>query len=161
MSQKARSTFVCSALVRSLLRWWVSKDVAVVRLERRGPDVELMIEQVVDDVRCPNCAERAQVKVRPVVHYVDLPVYGVPMSLAWKKHRMRCVNPRCADTYTRSVADHTLSEWSREFSEALIRYRSVSGLVHMGGTSNGRYRVAVCGPACWVEQSRWRPILKR
>lgn len=71
------------------------KDVAVVCLERRGPDVELMIEQVVGDVRCPNCAGRAQVKERPVVHYVDLPVYGVPMSLAWKKHRMRCVNPRC------------------------------------------------------------------
>jgi transposase len=71
------------------------KDVAVVCLERRGPDVELMIEQVVGDVRCPSCAGRAQVKERPVVHYVDLPVYGVPMSLAWKKHRMRCVNPRC------------------------------------------------------------------
>jgi transposase len=71
------------------------KDVAVVCLERRGPDVELMIEQVVGEVRCPSCAGRAQVKERPVVHYVDLPVYGVPMNLAWKKHRMRCVNPRC------------------------------------------------------------------
>ena len=30
-----------------------------------------------------------------MVHYVDLPVYGRPMSLAWKKHRMRCVNERC------------------------------------------------------------------
>ena len=39
-----------------------------------------MIEQVVGDVRCPSCAGRAQVKERPVVHYVDLPVYGVPMS---------------------------------------------------------------------------------
>ncbi len=29
------------------------------------------------------------------MHYADLPVYGVPMSLAWKKRRMRCVNPRC------------------------------------------------------------------
>ena len=28
-----------------------------------------------------------------MVHYVDLPVYGTPMSLAWKKHRMCCVNP--------------------------------------------------------------------
>ena len=35
----------------------------------------------------------AQVKERPVVHYVDLPVYGTPMSLAWKKHRMRCLEP--------------------------------------------------------------------
>ena len=31
-----------------------------------------------------------------MVHYVDLPVYGTPMSLAWKKHRMRCVNEHCA-----------------------------------------------------------------
>ncbi len=63
--------------------------------ERTGPDVELMIEQVADDVRCPTCAEPAQVKERPVVHYVDLPVYGTPMSLAWKKHRMRCANASC------------------------------------------------------------------
>jgi transposase len=29
------------------------------------------------------------------VHYIDLPVYGTPMRLGWKKHRMRCVNTRC------------------------------------------------------------------
>ena len=72
------------------------KDVEVVRLERRGRHVELMIEQVPGVVLCPTCHTRAQVKERPVVHYVDLPVYGTPMSLAWKKHRMRCVNRSCA-----------------------------------------------------------------
>jgi transposase len=72
------------------------KDVRVLHYQRSGPDVELMIEQeVLDEVRCPRCSRAAQVKERPVVHYVDLPVYGTPMSLAWKKHRMRCVNPRC------------------------------------------------------------------
>ena len=71
------------------------KDISVLRYVRRGPDVELMIEQVVGDVRCPKCAGRAQVKERPVVHYIDLPVYGTPMSLAWKKHRMRCMNRAC------------------------------------------------------------------
>ena len=71
------------------------KDVRVLHYERSGPDVELMIEQVVGGVRCPSCGGRAQVKERPVVHYVDLPVYGVPMQLAWKKHRMRCANPAC------------------------------------------------------------------
>ena len=55
-----------------------------------------MVEQIVGEVRCPACKERARVKERPVVHYVDLPVYGTPMSLAWKKHRMRCPNPHCA-----------------------------------------------------------------
>jgi transposase len=55
-----------------------------------------MVEQVPGVVHCPTCHQVAQVKERPVVHYVDLPVYGTPMSLAWRKHRMRCVDPACA-----------------------------------------------------------------
>ena len=54
-----------------------------------------MIEQVVDTVSCSRCGKRARVKERPVVSYVDLPVYGAPMRLAWKKHRMACVNTGC------------------------------------------------------------------
>ena len=54
-----------------------------------------MIEQVTGVLSCPACGQRAQVKERPIVHYVDLPVYGTPMSLAWKKHRLRCVDPTC------------------------------------------------------------------
>jgi transposase len=72
------------------------KDVRVLAYERWGPRVELLIEQVVGEVPCPVCGRQARVKERPVVHYVDLPVYGTPMSLAWKKHRMRCVNRGCA-----------------------------------------------------------------
>ena len=34
-------------------------------------------------------------KERPIVTYVDLPVYGTPMKLLWKKHRMACVNEEC------------------------------------------------------------------
>ncbi len=71
------------------------KDVRVLHYERRGPDVALMIEQVVDDVRCPTCGGPAQVKERPVVRYIDLPIYGAPMRLAWKKHRMQCPDERC------------------------------------------------------------------
>jgi transposase len=95
VSQQSRSTFVItdpSEIVRALVGL---KDVRVLAYARRGPDVELMIEQVVVDVRCPGCGRRAQVKERPVVRYVDLPVYGTPMRLAWKKHRMRCVEPGC------------------------------------------------------------------
>jgi transposase len=71
------------------------KDVRVLAYIRSGPDVELMIEQVVEAVSCPSCGRRAQVKERPVVRYVDLRVYGTPMTLAWKKHRMRCVHRDC------------------------------------------------------------------
>ncbi len=55
----------------------------------------MMVEQTPDVVHCPACDRVAQVKERPVVHYIDLPVYGTPMSLAWRKHRMRCVDPGC------------------------------------------------------------------
>ncbi len=70
------------------------EDVRVLAYVRRGPDVELMMEQVTGVLSCPLCGQWAQVKERPVVHYVDLPVYGTPMSLSWKKHRLRCVDRR-------------------------------------------------------------------
>ena len=96
MSQKTRSTFVLVHPSEILAALVGLKDVVVLAYERSGPHVELMVEQVPGEVHCPTCDRTAEVKERPVVHYVDLPVYGTPMSLAWKKHRMRCVNPACA-----------------------------------------------------------------
>jgi transposase len=95
VSQKARSTFVLVHPTEILQALVGLKDVRVLAYERRGPDVELMVEQVLGAVLCPSCRGPAEVKERPVVHYVDLPVYGTPMSLAWKKHRMRCASPAC------------------------------------------------------------------
>jgi transposase len=95
VSLKARSTFVLVHPTEILQALVGLKDVVVLQYERHGPNVELMVEQDLGVVRCVTCGGRAQVKERPVVHYVDLPVYGTPMSLAWKKHRMRCVNSEC------------------------------------------------------------------
>jgi transposase len=96
VSQQVRSTFVVrepSEVVQALVGL---KDVRVLHYRRCGPDVELMIEQVVEQIRCPSCGGATQVKERPVVRYVDLPVYGTPMRLAWRKHRMRCVDVDCS-----------------------------------------------------------------
>lgn len=71
------------------------KDVRILCLSRVGPEVELMVEQVIDTVSCPSCGARARLKDRPMVRYVDLPVYGVPMKLAVKKHRMTCPGGVC------------------------------------------------------------------
>ena len=72
--------------------------------ERRGPHAELMIEQVPGVVHSRyvngHSGQRTQ-----VVHHVDLPVYGKPMSLTRKKHRMGCVDPACA-MKTRVLEDH-------------------------------------------------------
>jgi len=96
VSQHPSSTFVVTDPSEIVQARVGLKDVRVLAYERWGPRVELVVEQVLGEVRCAACHERARVKERPVVHYVDLPVYGTPMSLAWKKHRMRCVNPGCA-----------------------------------------------------------------
>jgi transposase len=96
VTQQPRSTFVLRDHSEILEAFVGLKDVVVLHYERRGPDVELAIEQLIrQPVRCPSCSELAQVKERPVVTYIDLPVYGTPMRLGWKKHRMRCVNARC------------------------------------------------------------------
>jgi transposase len=95
VSQQPGSTFVLVHPTEILQALVGLKDVRVLAYTRRGPDVELLIEQVVGDIRCPSCSGPTQVKERPVVRYVDLPVYGSPMRLGWKKHRMRCVTPSC------------------------------------------------------------------
>ena len=108
MSQKTRSTYVVTDPIEILAALVGLKDVEVLQLERRGPDVELAIEQVLGDVSCPLCGEPARIKERRRVHYIDLPVYGVPMRLCWKKHRMRCGNVRCPKS-TWVLADHRIA----------------------------------------------------
>jgi transposase len=108
VSLQTRSTFVLTHPSEILQALVGLKDVRVLHYKREGPQVELMIEQVVDDIRCPSCAGRAQVKERPVVAYVDLPVYGTAMKLSWKKHRLRCPDPTCARR-TWVLSDHRIA----------------------------------------------------
>jgi len=108
VTQKARSTFVVTNPNEILQALVGLKDVQVVRYERVGPAVYLMVEQVPGDVRCPACGGRAAVKERPVVNYIDLPVFGTPMTLAWKKHRMCCPNGQCA-RQSWALQDHRIA----------------------------------------------------
>ena len=108
MSHKARSTFVLTHPNEILQALVGLKDVRVLHYKRSGPNVELMIEQVIEDVRCPTCGGPAQVKERPVVSYVDLPVYGTAMHLSWKKHRMRCGDTACGRK-TWVLCDHRIA----------------------------------------------------
>ena len=93
MSQHPRSTFVVTDPTEILRALVGLKDVWVLAYDAEDRDVELMIEQVVDVVRCPACGGDGPGQRAPGRRYVDLPVYGTPMRLAWKKHRMRCPNP--------------------------------------------------------------------
>jgi transposase len=106
--KQTKNTFVTSDPSEILEALVGLKDVRVLHYERSGPDVSLVIEQVLGEISCPSCAHRAQVKERPVVSYIDLPVYGFPMRLSWKKHRMKCVNEDCPKR-TWVLRDHRIA----------------------------------------------------
>ena len=108
MRQQPENTFVLSDPTEILEALVGLKDVRVLHYQRRGPEVALVIEQVVEDARCPRCRRPAQVKDRPLVTYVDLPVYGFPMRLTWKKHRLRCVQQECP-TQSWVLGDHRIA----------------------------------------------------
>ena len=44
---------------------------------------------------CPTCAEPAHIKERPAVELVDVPVFGRPTRLQWRKHRWSCLQRSC------------------------------------------------------------------
>ncbi|RAV05297.1 ISL3 family transposase [Mycolicibacterium sp. GF69] len=95
MTIEFKSTFVRrepSQIVEALVGL---KDVRVLAYRRVGPDVELVIEQSTVQRMCSTCGGRGQIKERPTVRYVDLPVYGQPMRLAWRKHRFICRRQDC------------------------------------------------------------------
>jgi transposase len=71
------------------------------------------------------------VKERPVVSYVDLPVYGAPMRLAWKKHRMRCVNEDCVQR-SWVLRDHRIAAKSCLLTTRAAKWATVQ--VGMGRT---------------------------
>jgi transposase len=108
VSQLPSSTFVVTDPIEIVRAMVGLKDVRVLAYVRRGPDVELVIEQITGVISCPACGRRAQIKERPVVHYVDLPVYGTPMTLAWRKHPMCCLNAVCAKR-TFILEDHRIA----------------------------------------------------
>lgn len=108
MTNKFQSTFVHRDSIGIIAALVGLKDVRVVEYRRHGPDVQLLIEQTGVPVFCPTCGARARVKERPVVRYVDLPVYGQPMRLAWRKHRLVCRELACPAT-TWTCEDHRIA----------------------------------------------------
>ncbi len=136
MSQKTRSTFVLSDPSEILEALVGLKDVRVVSYERHALEAELCIEQVLGPVTCPDCSQSARVKERPIVAYIDLPVYGHPMRLLWKKHRMRCVNEHCP-TKSWVMGDHCIAA-----KNCLLTTRAAKWATRQVGTGRSVKEVA-------------------
>ena len=77
------------------LAWMVGlDDVTFLGLDP-GEVTTVHVESVRRPVGCPTCGSVAQLKDWATVVLVDLPVYGRPTRLAWRKRRMECPDDDC------------------------------------------------------------------
>jgi hypothetical protein len=71
-------------------------DIGVVGIEDQpGQPLRVHVETTDEVVGCAGCGTRAWVKERPAVALVDLPAFGRPAVLVWRKRRWRCPEPAC------------------------------------------------------------------
>ena len=71
-------------------------DVTVIGVvDLAGAAVVVHVEQRTARPGCRDCGGPVVVKDRPEVLLVDLPVFGRPARLAWRKHRWCCPDPQC------------------------------------------------------------------
>jgi len=83
-------------------------DVMVLGVEDPGAEGPLVvaIETESSVPTCPECGAWARLKERVWVTYVDLPVFGRPTRLRWRKRRWRCPEVACAvGSWTESAPD--------------------------------------------------------
>jgi transposase len=99
------STRICELLVGL-------PDVNVLAVsDTPGAPLEVWIETRTERPACPGCGGPAVVKDRPMVRLVDLPAFGRPTELCWRKYRWRCLNSDCE---TGSWTEHVPSiGWPR------------------------------------------------
>ena len=70
-------------------------DVTVLAVEDADGPLRVHVEVPVAVMGCASCGTCARVKDRPVVELVDLPCFGRPTRLVWRKHRWACPDPDC------------------------------------------------------------------
>src|SRR5680860_196080 len=70
-------------------------DVTVLGVEDTDGPLRVHVEVPIAVMGCAGCGTRARVKERPVVELVDLPAFGRPARLVWRKHRFWCPDPDC------------------------------------------------------------------
>lgn len=88
-------------------------DVNVLGVHDSGERITVVIETRGPRPACVGCGVPGWVKDRNDVLLVDLPVFGRPSRLLWRKHRWRCITEGCAvNTWTLNVPTIAPSRWA-------------------------------------------------
>jgi transposase len=126
-------------------------DIVVVGVEDLpGEPVRVHVETTVEVEGCSGCGTRAWVKDRPPVELVDLPAFGRPARLVWRKRRWRCPEAACeVGTWTetdpriapaRAAMTDRAGRWVTAGRAARACTRDcVSGVHHKNGCARGRW----------------------
>jgi len=69
-------------------------------------EVVIEIETTADRVGCAGCGVRAEAQDRMVVEVRDLPCFGRPARLVWRKRRWRCREALCAARTWTETSEH-------------------------------------------------------
>ena len=64
-------------------------------VDQAGGPLWIHVETTADRPVCSGCGGAVVVKDRPLVELVDLPAFGRPARLVWRKHRWRCPSSGC------------------------------------------------------------------
>ena len=71
-------------------------DVTVIGVvDEMGGPLWIHVETRAERPVCGGCGGAVMIKDRPAVALVDLPAFGRPARLVWRKHRWSCPSPEC------------------------------------------------------------------
>jgi zinc-finger of transposase IS204/IS1001/IS1096/IS1165 len=76
----------------------------VLAVGKTAAEVVIDVETIVEVVGCASCGTRAEAQDRMPVAIRDLPCFGRPARLVWRKRRWRCTDVDCgAKTWTETI----------------------------------------------------------
>jgi len=79
------------------------------------------VESRCDQVRCPSCGARVQLKERSGVELVDLFSFGRPARLVWHKQRRRCPSASCPQG-SWTVLDDSIAPMRARMTDGAVRW---------------------------------------
>jgi hypothetical protein len=69
-------------------------------------EVVIEVETTAERVGCPGCGVRAEAQDRLTVEIRDLPCFGRPARLVWRKRRWRCLESLCGTKTWTETSEH-------------------------------------------------------